>query len=553
MERATPLLRRAGLLLVATAAFFVCVAAQGKEGQAPAPGRTPAPPRTDRIIIDTLAAHGKLELPPVAYFHDKHTEALAKEKKDCSACHLTENGRMSFTYRRTSATPPDKIQAIYHEGCIGCHMEMAAAGKKTGPLDGFCRSCHNAAPPPAQPLEAGLDKVLHYRHVASPDISAPRDKDNCGVCHHQADPQTGRLTYVKGKEDGCRTCHGEKAAGRVPSLKTASHEQCVRCHLELGAKGVKKNGPYESCADCHSAGGRVVIARNNQSFLDKLPDRQVPRLLRGQPDAALLTWLEKKAPAQAPARMNPVPFDHQAHEAYADSCRSCHHTGISSCTGCHTLLGDQAGGGVTYEQAMHAPASTRSCIGCHTARTRQPDCAGCHATMARKDTPDGCRFCHQPLPKGTLPLNELASLTPQQRTAVAEIMLKSRPAAPAPLPAGQLPGTVILRELSSQYEPVAFDHADHLNKLEQAVKGSKLAQYFHGEALTLCQGCHHNSPASMAPPRCSSCHARAFDPRQPARPGLQAAYHGQCMSCHREMQVKLAATSCQECHAPKKK
>jgi len=57
----------------------------------------------------------------------------------------------------------------------------------------------------------------------------------------------------------------------------------------------------------------------------------------------------------------------------------------------------------------------------------------------------------------------------------------------------------------------------------------------------------------MTPPRCSSCHARDFDPRQPTRPGLQAAYHGQCMSCHKEMQVKLAATACQECHAPKKK
>lgn len=553
MERATSLLSRAGILLVAAAAFFVCVAAQGGTGPSPAPGKTPAPPRTDRIIIDTLAAYGKLELPPVAYFHDKHTEALAKEKKDCSTCHLTENGRMSFAYRRTSATRPEEIQGIYHAGCIGCHMEMAAQNKKTGPLDGFCRSCHNAAPPAAQPLPARLDKLLHYRHVASPDISAPKDKNNCGVCHHQADPQTGKLIYVKGKEDSCLTCHGEKAVGRVPSLRTASHEQCVRCHLELGAKGVKKNGPYESCAACHSAAGQALIAKSNQAYVEKLPDRQVPRLMRGQPDAVLLTWLEKKAPAEPAARMDPVPFNHKAHEAYTDSCRSCHHTGISSCSSCHTLLGDKAGGGVTYEQAMHSPTSSHSCIGCHAARTRQPDCAGCHATMARKDAPDGCRLCHQPLPKGTLPLNELASLTPEQRTAVAEIMLKSRPAQPAPLPPGQLPGTVIIGELSREYEPVAFDHADHVAKLAKAVQGSRLAQYFHGEALTLCQGCHHNSPASLTPPRCSSCHARDFDPRQPARPGLQAAYHGQCMSCHKEMQVKLAATACQECHTPKKK
>jgi len=548
MERATPLLRWAGILLAGVAAFVVCAAAQGKEGPTPSPA-APAPPRTDRIIIDTLAAYGKLELPPVAFFHDKHTEALAKEKLDCQACHLVEDGRMSFAYRRTKATRPQELQGIYHEGCIGCHMEMAAAGKKTGPLDGFCRSCHNAAPPPAQPLEAGMDKVLHYRHVASPDISAPKDKDNCGVCHHQADPQTGKLVYVKGKEDGCRTCHGEQDRNKRLSLRKASHEQCVRCHLELSAKAVKANGPY-TCAGCHSAPGQLLTAKNNQAFLEKLPQRQVPRLLRGQPDSLLLAWLEKNA---TPGRMNPVPFNHKAHEDYTESCRVCHHSGISSCSSCHTRLGAPEGKGVTYEQAMHSPASTASCIGCHAARTRQPECAGCHATMAKKDAPDGCSRCHQPLPKGTLPLKDLATLTPQQRTALAEVMLNSRPGPAAPYPPYALPGMVIIRELSNQYEPVAFDHGDHVAKLEKAVQQSRLAQYFHGEAGTLCQGCHHNSPASLTPPRCSSCHARDFDPRQPARPGLQAAYHGQCMSCHREMQVKLAATACTECHPQKRK
>jgi hypothetical protein len=76
----------------------------------------------------------------------------------------------------------------------------------------------------------------------------------------------------------------------------------------------------------------------------------------------------------------------------------------------------------------------------------------------------------------------------------------------------------------------------------------------------MCQGCHHNSPASKNPPSCASCHAKPFDPATPDRPGLKAAYHGQCMSCHKAMGMTelkkggetSSATSCVVCHDEKK-
>ena len=113
----------------------------------------PATPagRPDQITINTLAAFEKLELPPVTYFHDKHTDALAKEKKGCETCHFVEDNKLSLTYQAPKTTKPEEIKDIYHASCIGCHNEMAAAGKKTGPQDGFCRSCHNAEPPVAWP------------------------------------------------------------------------------------------------------------------------------------------------------------------------------------------------------------------------------------------------------------------------------------------------------------------------------------------------------------------------------------------------------------------
>jgi hypothetical protein len=548
MERGKPLLRWAGLLLVGAAAMFFGGEAQGDKGSAPAPQEA----RPDRLTIDTLAAFGKLELPPVTFFHDKHTEALQKEKKDCQTCHLVENGRLSLLYKRTKAANPAELQTIYHEGCIGCHMEMAAAGKHTGPLDGFCRLCHNARPPAGAALEAGMDKVLHYRHVASKEISSPKDQDNCGVCHHLADPRTKKLVHVKGQESGCRTCHGEGKAGEALNLRQAAHQQCVLCHLELGGKGVKANGPYV-CAGCHGAAGQALTAKNNQAALAKLPDQEVPRLNRGQPNATLIAWGAKDAKAAKPILMNPVPFDHQAHEKYTDSCRVCHHATMDACGKCHTLLGAKEGGGVTFEQAMHAPDSKSSCIGCHTARQAAPQCAGCHVQLPRKEVAGpGCSLCHLPLPKGALPVSEALLQSPQQKAAVAEIMLKGRTLNPGTYPAESVPDTVVIQDLADQYGPVTFAHRKHQVLLEKGTQGNKLAQYFHSEPGTLCQGCHHNSPASLKPPRCGSCHAAAFDARQPARPGLQAAYHGQCMVCHREMSVKPVATACTECHQPKK-
>jgi hypothetical protein len=89
------------------------------------------------------------------------------------------------------------------------------------------------------------------------------------------------------------------------------------------------------------------------------------------------------------------------------------------------------------------------------------------------------------------------------------------------------------------------------------LKDSKLAQYFHGDPGTVCQGCHHNSPPSKNPPRCANCHPQAHGQAlttvEATRPGLLAAQHGQCMNCHQVMAVKPEATACTECHKERKK
>ncbi len=111
--------------------------------------------------------------------------------------------------------------------------------------------------------------------------------------------KTEEAVYVKGKEDTCRDCHLGKPKDGVKSLEQAAHQQCVLCHLDLANKGVKDNGPY-LCADCHGAAARALVAKQNQEVLAKLPNREVPRLLRGQPDAVLITpKLEDGQPVKA--------------------------------------------------------------------------------------------------------------------------------------------------------------------------------------------------------------------------------------------------------------
>ncbi len=563
MVKAKPLLIWAGALLVGVA-LLISDRGAGAEKEKTA---GPESARADLIKIDTLAAYQKLELPPVTFLHDEHTEALLKENKGCDTCHLTEDGKLSLTFKRQKGTKPAEIKDLYHANCIGCHQEMAAAAKKSGPLDGFCRDCHNANPPGSARLDAGLNKIAHFRHVDSKAIpSGTSDKENCGVCHHEYDKKTKKIFYAKGKESSCRYCHLAKPAAGVSSLEQASHQECVLCHLDLANKGWKENGPYV-CSGCHGAAGQVQIARKNQEVAARFRDQEVPRLKRGQPDAALISFDVKAEEGKGlkPLTMNPVAFDHQAHEKYNDTCRACHHASLEACGQCHTLSGTKEGKFVTLEQSMHLKSSQLSCLGCHAAKQADAKCAGCHNHMVETGKPDdpACKLCHLTPPSGTLPAGAgrreaLMKLKPQEKASLAATMLQGRIMNPGTYPEADIPEKAVIKELSDKYQPVELAHREHVQRLLDGMKDSKLASYFHSDAGTMCQGCHHNSPPSKTPPRCGNCHAAlhgktGFDPREANRPGLLAAFHGQCMACHKNMEVLPPATACTECHEEKKK
>jgi hypothetical protein len=532
MEKGRRLLFWAGILFVFAATSIVCLEAQGIDAQANAV----ASARVDMVTIDTLAGYEKLELPAVTFYHDKHTDALAKQGKDCASCHKKDaDGKLSTKFMRLADEDAGKIKEIYHGQCIGCHQEMADAGQQTGPLDGQCRSCHidrtkdHAKQETAwQPI--AMDKSLHARHV-----KATGGDEKCGTCHHQYDAALKKTVEAKGKEENCRDCHlaepSKTAEGlTVSSYSQSAHAACVSCHQEFAARK-RDSGPVK-CAGCHSAEGQAKIK----------VVKDAPRLKRGQPDATLLVAM---ADGKAQANIGPVAFDHKKHESFVNDCRSCH-VGKGSMDGKYfELTGD-----------MHLRSNMQGCIGCHESKQKEKlVCAGCHSQMPENKAPgkESCAKCHDDSLKGlyadgAVPAKEVAAATAAERTAVRDLTV-------ATIADEDIPETVVIGSLSATYQPSTLPHRKIVKRLIKDMQGDNLAGYFHGQNTLMCQGCHHNSPASKTPPKCASCHGAPFDPATPDRPGLKAAYHGQCMSCHTAMKLeKPSNTGCGDaegCHKKK--
>jgi hypothetical protein len=141
----------------------------------------------------------------------------------------------------------------------------------------------------------------------------------------------------------------------------------------------------------------------------------------------------------------------------------------------------------------------------------------------------------------------------EESKAAAVNLLAAREPVTETLPVDQIPETVTIKSLVDQYEGAVLPHRKIVLKLVEGMKDNRLAAYFHNDPATLCQGCHHHSPASAKPPQCGSCHGRSSEALNLTRPGLMAAYHQQCIQCHDKMGLeKPASRDCTACHAKRK-
>jgi hypothetical protein len=550
--------------------------------------------RPDLILIDVIAEQQALEMPAALFLHDKHTEALSKRGKDCTACHKTKQSAdgsevLSFAFMRTEDLDPAALKELYHNGCIGCHAEdVAAKAESAGPEAGECRTCHVAAPEYADARQpVNLNNALHFRHWGSKIIPSDKDQEtNCGSCHHEFDKTAQKLVYVKYEEESCGYCHTDTPEGDVKHDRVAAyHAQCVNCHNSLEKAKAEKYGPTQ-CAGCHGAEKQAATQENLSEMIEKL-DGELPRLPRKQPDAALLTppLPPQDEPQPTPeqlAGLMPVAFNHIDHERNTESCSDCHHKSVKACLECHTVTGAEEGNFISLEQAMHQTNSTKSCVGCHAEKQSDPTCAGCHAAIPTAAVPaeKTCATCHltvaptrepqsgpvtlsdeseestdavqpiqaAPRPLLTLPLPE----DKEVRQALAKELVAARSTEQLLLKVDDIPEKVVIGVLADEYKPSEMPHRKIVLTMLENMKEDTLASVFHATETTVCQGCHHNSPASRNPPSCKSCHGEPFNEGRPGRPGLKAAYHAQCMDCHKQMQLeKPLATDCVACHAKK--
>jgi hypothetical protein len=428
---------------------------------------------------------------------------------------------------RLKDTTRQEVMDIFHDNCIECHKETKAADEKSGPIE--CGECHRERVTVISSWKPiGMDKSLHYRHSRAMD-------QKCEKCHHEYDEAAKKLYYAKGEEGTCRYCHQEKTADNRISLQLAAHTACIDCHRAIIAKN-ETAGPI-TCNGCHDSA--------EQKLIETL--KSVPRMKANQPDFVFVKTAKGDEGELNPAtRMNLVPFNHKAHETYNDTCRVCHHADLKACINCHTIGGAKEGNFVKLEQAMHRLNADQSCMGCHDARQTDQSCAGCHTSFEKKrqQGTSACLNCHM------VPKSQITGAV--QRAALkrqAAEILQSREANTATYHKKDIPETVTIEALRKKYEAVKMPHRKIVETMVANIGDNKMASYFHHEKGTVCQGCHHNSPAAKEPPKCISCHGKPFNEKDPFKPGLMAAYHRQCMECHKAMGIKKpVSTDCTACH-----
>ncbi len=488
--------------------------------------------RPDIITLELRVEASKDEMPAVDFLHDKHTESL---EGNCISCHTENDKALVFKFKRTET---DGSMDLYHNECVACHVEKKSQNKTSGPLAAECRTCHAGEKNVGSSwTKMEFDKSLHFVHESANPIKAvsSADKNNCSACHHKANEKTNEIFYIQGEEESCTYCHkpglgdqlGQKNA--VRPIREAAHDSCVKCHQTLTGQKIAA-GPT-TCNGCHDL--------EKQKEIEKVAD--VPRLKRSQPDEVALTgW--KLGSKLENTFMPGVAFNHKSHESNTQSCKTCHHETLKKCSECHDVEGGELSGDfISLEKAMHNTDSDRSCIGCHKKETKSKDCAGCHSlASAYKTDSESCKSCHAMDP---------VKLKKGGSTQMTRMALVSQY---EPVAQNKIPETVVIKSLSSDYMESNFPHRKVVNAIAQRVEKSGMANSFHKDQAGLCMGCHHNSPKTLEPPKCASCHSKK-GPSVDGRPGLKGAYHGQCISCHQKMEVEtVLATDCVKCHEEKK-
>ena len=213
------------------------------------------------MVIGHKGSAPALDRPAVAFDHDLHTTALQQTRaQDCAICHVLQetDKRLNSPYisifkfpkQQFDRTDKSAIMYAYHTACVGCHKQMAAEGKKTGPPIGLCGKCHvkKAA---FNNISWGWRPIFNYarhtKHAEAAENFDPSEKliiaedvdvieasdKNCETCHHAYD-KTEETHIQKRHRELLPSMSQSKRGGKCPHNEAGRALRMHRLPYEAG-------------------------------------------------------------------------------------------------------------------------------------------------------------------------------------------------------------------------------------------------------------------------------------------------------------------------------
>lgn len=359
--------------------------------------------------------------------YDRHNKHVIAAEKKCETCHHildekqkklihkkdTENSCRACHKDVTEKTARP-LQKVAHAECIGCHMDLAAKGKKkVGPFE--CKGCHGEhkelkpddivkIPRLVRGQKDVLDLVLKDPKSARMKVVAFNHKSHeprtqfCNTCHH----------YSLEKCSNCHTEKGDFKKGGGVSFERAFHkdgvaQSCVGCHQKSKQKKecagchqwMPDPLPKVSCPICHGgpSGGKPLEEAKPlpvEFDKEKVPDKLLVKSLEKQFKPAELVHQKIIKKLVTISNTNSLARTFHAAKGENAICAGCHHKmemtaakKVPNCTTCHGRRFDPKEMGKPGILAAYH----RQCMGCHKAMNQKPqalECVKCHKDKESK-------------------------------------------------------------------------------------------------------------------------------------------------------------------------
>ena len=186
------------------------------------------------------------EEPSVIFAHRGAQWGVAR----CLECHSRNTDLAAY------ATSSHSEHGLSCQSCHNVHPEGASRRLLRGPQFELCSDCHLSA-------AAGFRKPFHH-----PVREGAMECSDCHNPHLQNRPSMVRLAV--GTEEGCVSCHSDKAGPFVfehGSLRIDDCRSCHEPHGSINAKMLRRTQVHLLCLECHATNA-ATLGRTPPAFHD---------------------------------------------------------------------------------------------------------------------------------------------------------------------------------------------------------------------------------------------------------------------------------------------